>query len=146
MNTPVKFELAKLLKEKGFDVPVLSCYFQKDEVSENYSIINQYEIEYIEDKGNFILIPYNENYRSLYLDKINFNGWGDLTFSAPTIAAVVMWLYEKHGIWVSVTLSSGLFWWEVMNNEKKFSPLGSNSYSSTEAYEAAIEYTLNNLI
>ena len=96
MNTPVSFKLAKLLKEKVFDIPVLSCYFKKDEISENYSIINQYEIEYIDDKGNFILIPYNENDRSLCLDKINFNGWGDLTYSAPTIAEVVMWCFNKY--------------------------------------------------
>ena len=35
-------------------------------------------------------------------------GYGDLNktqdyFQAPTIAEVVMWLYEKYGIWISVT-------------------------------------------
>lgn len=151
MNTPITFELAKLLKEKGFDVPMLSCYFKKDEISENYSIINQYEIEYINDKGNFILIPYNENDRSLYLDKINFNSWGDLTYSAPTTTEVVTWLYDKHGIWI-IAIPQGLSttWvFSLFNTEpgKGRIIFDSPSFNSpTEAYESAIEYTLKNLI
>ena len=48
MNKEVNFEIAKLLKEKGFR-----------------------------------LLP-------------------DFKSSYPTIAEVVMWLYEKHGVWISV--------------------------------------------
>lgn len=32
----------------------------------------------------------------------NWNQSEELLTSAPTIAQVVMWLYEKHGIWISV--------------------------------------------
>lgn len=76
-------------------------------------------------------------------------------FAAPTVAEVVMWIYEKYGIWISVdTDINGRFRyslrkynitngaWEVKN------PTSISEYfnSPTEAYEAAILYTLNNLI
>lgn len=66
-----------------------------------------------------------------------------------TIGGVVMWLYEKHGIWVYLVPAE--------DNKEVFKPFfrGKNIIdqhlteffnSPTEAYEAAIEYTLNNLI
>jgi len=73
---------------------------------------------------------------------------------APTIAEVVMWLYEKHQIWVHAMKSFKEFTpyiqcdWNYKQDaikevlkfmEKRFN-------SPTEAYEAAIEFTLNNLI
>lgn len=72
-------------------------------------------------------------------------------FAAPTIADVVMWIYEKHGIWIisvpeglSTTWAFSLF---NINPEKGRIIFNSPSFDSpTEAYEAAIEYTLNNLI
>lgn len=59
-----------------------------------------------------------------------------------------MWLYEKHSIWVGVdkTFSKEFFYNIVTNNEHN-SKESKDFYSlPTEAYEAAIEYTLNNLI
>jgi hypothetical protein len=97
MNTPVSFELAKLLIQKSYD-----------------------------------LHP-------------------DFKDSYPTIAEVVMWLYEKHGIWI-VPLPTptkhfvfGIYIiekpYELVNGEMK------KSFNSpTEAYEAAIEHTFKNLI
>lgn len=67
----------------------------------------------------------------------------------PTIAEVVMWLYEKHGVWIYVQRD-----WDVgkclgfegiidgndgIINTKTFN-------SPTEAYEDAIKYTLENII
>ena len=70
---------------------------------------------------------------------------------SPTIAEVVMWLYEKHGIWVAVSYEindldqTEWFWSTVKNGEEIASQyLGFNT--PTEAYEAAITYTLKNLI
>jgi len=70
-------------------------------------------------------------------------------YAAPTITEVVMWLYEKHGIWVSVTFKRH-------SQNKHFSynirqANGIETYlwehnSPTEAYEAAILYCLTNLI
>ena len=62
------------------------------------------------------------------------------TIAAPTIAEVIMWLYEKHGIWISVIHQHNKFFW-------KFGSYQTQEFNSpTEAYEAAIDYTLNNLI
>ena len=125
MNTPVSFEIAKLLKEKGFDL------------NHEYMVFTSSETE-----------KYPE---------------GEL-FLKPTIADVAMWLYEKHGIWVSVDwmtrrkpFNSG-FYCHLRGTSK---PLNQDNFfvindtldpgyevfnSPTKAYLAAIEYTLNNLI
>lgn len=61
-------------------------------------------------------------------------------YPAPTIAEVVMWLYERHGIWISPTHQYNQFFW-------RFGSYQTQDFNSpTEAYEAAINYTLNNLI
>lgn len=119
MTEPVNFEIAKLLKEKGFDSP---CRFL-------------YKSEKGWEEG--IGVDYNWN---------SFD-----SYSAPTIGKVVMWLYEKHGIWISVDMlfeehQTG-FWYTVRESKKDDFAVQSNEYSTiSEAYEAAIEYTLNNLI
>jgi hypothetical protein len=60
-------------------------------------------------------------------------------FNAPTIVSVVMWLYEKNGIWISVySIDDSTIFRHCFSNIDFNSP--------TEAYEAAILYTLNNLI
>lgn len=65
-----------------------------------------------------------------------------------TIAEVVMWLYETHGIWITVTSISQESWQCHMT--RKGDSLGKcyleDFYNPTEAYEAAIKYTLENLI
>ena len=116
MNTPVSFELAKLLKEKGFDIPTSSFYFKNGTKGGEHSSFN-----------------WNE--------KDSFN------CSAPTIAEVVMWLYEKHGIWVNVTISQEDGWEYIIGNTITFDGLGYKSLfnSPTEAYEAGIEYCLTKL-
>lgn len=66
----------------------------------------------------------------------------------PTIAELVMWIFNTHKIWISVNTNTAmtLFTANVIqkdigdvNNESKFDTIDS-------AYLAAIEYTLNNLI
>jgi hypothetical protein len=79
----------------------------------------------------------------------------------PTIAEVVMWLYEKHGIWVSVHEENcrGYVGFDfnivfvgdheitVTQQEIQYKLLGETVFNSpTEAYEAGIEYVLNNLL
>lgn len=76
MNTPVDFELAKLLKDNGFDK--ISC-------SDYYHICEGYP------KG----------YAHCYSD---VNAQQENGILAPTIAEVVMWLYEKHGIWIKLDI------------------------------------------
>ena len=65
----------------------------------------------------------------------------------PTIADVVMWFYEKHGIWISVHCTSGIksFWYELRGVESIWFT-GENHNSPEEAYEAAFTHLLNNVI
>lgn len=146
MNTPVSFELAKLLKEKGFDTPTFYYY-------ENEKLVEPYL-----ENGSSTDTEFRVDLSDL---KEYFNKWSK-TVSAPTVVEVVMWLYEKHGIWISVECDCYAELWfsklsvaseknwdnidlrhEIISAAKKFP----NEHNSpTEAYEAAIEYTLNNLI
>ncbi len=125
MNTPVNFELAKLLKEKGFEQKIISFDYYLPNA-------NKVDFKYVAD---------NKNYR-------------DYSFYAPTIAEVIMWLYEKHEIFIQpFTIGEEgkmKFYIKLIVNDNgwiKIKHQISTIYNSpTEAYEAAIEYTLNNLI
>jgi hypothetical protein len=157
MNKEVSFDLAKLLKEKGFDINVFSCYNSSSLLRENYSIINQYENLYIEDKGECLLIPYDDN-DGIYLEKINFNAW-EGKYSAPTIAEVIMWIYQKYKTWIYATpYKEKDYHFTIIEDKEKrknltiydeslYGGIGKEgiSFSSIEeAYEKGIEYFLKN--
>lgn len=116
MNTPVSFEIAKLLKGKGFPQP--KSVYQASQHGLHFTWYNR---------------------DGVYMASYNL---GD-TVQAPTITEVVMWLYENHGIWISVEQNSFIGGGKssfISNVERK-------EYNSpTEAYSQAIEYTLKNLI
>ena len=122
MNAPVNFEIAKFLKEKEFNKPC-KLYYKEDKKLYEGTVkwINSMSLEMI---------------------------------SAPTITDVVMWLYEKHGIWISVVpyndeeLSQTLWENKIIHISDDYNDCSDYTFyhSPTEAYEAAIEYTLNNLI
>ena len=108
MTKPVNFEIAKLLKEKGFD-------------------------------------KRSEPYR--------YSSYGELTvlegINSPTIAEVVMWLYEKYGHWISVSHqrhSEGKHWKYNIKQANGIETIVWRHNSPAEAYEAGIEYSLKNLI
>ena len=120
MNTPIKFELAKLLKEKGFD-----------ELTK-------------------IWMQHGDGIRGVVEGKRDYyNRKGDVYTSLPTIAEVVMWLYDKHGIWIGVRPRNE-YKWKFDVYTKSITTVQNiqlaESNNPTEAYESAIEYTLNNLI
>jgi hypothetical protein len=162
MNTPVSFELAKLLKEKGFSWEC-SHFYCKSKYYKKFYLTTGTEYESDRDciwdwnlnggkSGNLTkTIPYPNDTNAIY-------------YSAPTIIEVVMWLYEKHGIWISVspvfefndgrkdylTLQGYQYYITVItdnkyNQEKTHADRGYKN-TPTEAYEAAIEYTLKNLL
>ena len=100
MNTPVNFEIAKLLKEKGYPFEFITV-------------------------GELKEVPLN----------------------IPTIAEVVMWLYEKHGVWITACIvADSYFSYWLHNKNRALQDTKSNWLTPTEAYEAAIEYCLTNLI
>ena len=74
------------------------------------------------------------------------------TISAPTIVEVVMWLYEKHGIWIIPSYELNIenhkkeWFWIAIKDGEEIAYQYRDFNSPTEAYEAAIDYTLNNLI
>lgn len=97
---------------------------------------------------------YNEN-GDLFLHITFTEKEDDWTIKAPTIAEVVMWLYEKHRVWINVDVDiNGKFRhivrkynsndraWEV----RKSFTISEYCNSPTEAYELAIKYTLENKI
>ena len=118
MNTHVDFELAKLLKEKGFDKKVIGRYSEK-----HWN--NAFEI------GKYFVSNYPINDSCIY---------------APTIAEVVMWLYEKHGIWIYV------YQWKDHAADVNDPYLFRHCYNfqehktPTQAYVEAIKYCLTKLI
>ncbi len=129
MNTPVSFELAKVLKEKGFE--------SKSPIAEYWNI----------DGKQTLIETWEDEYDSFHHEDCP----SDIIFicKAPTIADVVMWLYEKYEYWC-YTYTNGKIWYPCIQH--KFGDMAVLSgkigefNSPTEAYEAAIFYVLNNLI
>jgi hypothetical protein len=70
----------------------------------------------------------------------------EVPLNIPTIAEVVMWLYGKYGAWISVDPENDTYTWFYTISYFKSGSIFGNYNSLTEAYEAAIEYCLNNLI
>lgn len=131
MNTPVSFPLAKLLKKKGFDGATSTHYWLEDELNPE--------------------VIYSKTPRQGF-----FKEYGG-SLSAPTISEAVMWLYEKHGIWITVGVDSlfhkgkhNTLIYKNHGNGLELISIENTLHGPynlpTEAYEAAIEYTLNNLI
>ena len=122
LNKPVDFPTAKLLKEKGFNEEVRDYYEEK--------FGTFYHSQYFRDN-----ISINEKHKGFVV--------------APTIADVVMWLYEKHGIWISVKhdYNEGVLLGleSVIDTDDGFIDCGTFK-NPNQAYEAAILYCLTNLI
>ena len=125
MNTPVSFEIAKLLKEKGYNFYHRMSYWKSE--------LTDHTPGYALEDGT----TSQDNY-------LDFE-----RYYAPTIAEVVMWLYEKHGIWIASKKVNGLNKWFAQiykNNSNDLCDTDIVTISPAEAYTAAIEYTLTKLI
>ena len=123
MNTIVSFEIAKMLKEKSFEGTKSPIWYYKD--------------------GTLHNTP-TRGYKGLKC----WNTWDStqgIRWDAPTIAEVVMWLYEKHGIWISVHKEIDGFDY-LIDNRYGLGKYAKRIKYPTEAYEVAIEYVLTNLI
>ena len=127
MNTPVSFPIAKLLKEKEFNLKVITFY-DYERLSTPFDKQRQLD-------G---LINYNP---------INWNSTKNHYTSAPTIADVVMWLYKNHKIWISADPDNDInnTWFHTISHGTSTTIFGNYS-SLTEAYEAGIEDVLINII
>lgn len=137
MNKEVNFEISKLLKEKGFD-----------ELCNNHYSQALFEGTNPDWEGVFPKYSVFKHSDSHYNSKPNNNdSWFEC--SAPTIAEVVMWLYEKHGIWISVQKDwddSICLGWEAKIDFSDGVRITETVNSIREAYDFAIKYVLKNLI
>lgn len=134
----VKAEVAKLLKEKGFNWRVFNFYDEHGRFSEHIgSVYTLYNWNYPAEDGHF----------SQYC-------------SAPTQQMACRWLREVHKIDISVTPDDGSWWikvtelesWsgvfngKVLNSDDiKYAYKGDIS-TKESCYEAALEYVLTELI
>lgn len=120
----VSFEVAKLLKEKGFDIPCEYFYVDGKLVKSHGYDCNWNEGE------------------SLYTDYKN-------ECSAPTLQMAMKWLREGKNVIIELHYQYWRDWYALVSSEN---PLGiiaktTDSYSSyEEACEAGIKYCLENLI
>lgn len=125
----VTFEVAKKLKEKGFNEPCRSAYFW-----------NNKEYELCTAFSNFIC--FNEE------DKFYPEDDSNPRISAPPISQVLKWLREEKEIMVSPIYSPNTSkWYCVVVNADS---LEQYKLSLSDSYElaalAGIEYVLDNLI
>ena len=106
-DTLVGFEVAKLAKEKGFQIETSHYYFEDGELKENMltGTNGYYGGEY-----SFSIKEFLENWNNKWLTKKN----GDRcfgcdkskdyfeTYSTPTQSLLQRWLREEHGLIISI--------------------------------------------
>lgn len=133
----VSFEVAKLLKEKGFD-GTTNCYYFDDS-----------------NKRTLLYSPFKENYNDGITNKefevsSNINS---IRISAPTLAMAMKWLRKVHEIFIRTNISFLYpirYYCEIFcygDNLKTQQDVTTENFESPEeACEAAIKYCLENLI
>jgi hypothetical protein len=139
----VDFNTAKLLKEKGFNVECRNYYLEKDK-----ALHEGFEDEYW---GDYRCINWNADVIGIK----PFQGF----VSAPEQWQIVEWLRVKHGIWISVyTMDKWLsndndrvqiFDYSIKQMKRGLIDISKKLEefdSPKEAYSAAFDYILNNLI
>ena len=133
MNTPVSFELAKLLKEKRFDNTTSHFYTKPN--SKMFGIDEHGRYYPIKNKAKSLWVVGNA--AALNIENV---------YQAPTIADVCMWLYEKHKIWISIDPENDTDTWFHTITHGKSEIVFGNYNSPIEAYEKGIEGVLNYMI
>jgi hypothetical protein len=130
----VTFEQAKWLKEKGFD----------EECSHSYKEVEPVILYQHQGK------KYNNSFKKEWQNTVRKNSHMDNAiinrYSAPEQHVVVEWLRIKYGIWVAVR-GKEVMGYEYFIEGKGETLFSSNIYDTPqEAYSAAFDYVLNNLI
>lgn len=128
----VSFETAKLLKEKGFDIPCNSLY--RKTLKENKLF----------DEPNLYIASWLKNNTDLKKSE-----YSDIVYCvAPTQALVMRWLREVHQIFLCVEYTDKSEYYVIVVNTKTKEDLRESEKYSTyeETCEEAIKYCLENLI
>lgn len=158
MEDFVTFEIAKILKEKGFKEKCLFAYNDNQVI--NPKVVEEYGdltddgyYELTEDCGG--KLKFDEVYiyeqQIILQDKIiikrNF-------IDAPTISQVMKWLREEKELHIEIYMYHNCYLWEIYNTKiydvdftqksEKYSEIEYESYE--QAALAGIEYVLDNLI
>lgn len=157
----VSFEVAKLLKEKGFNVPTEMVWYEH---IPSCNVVHEREAG--SKKLDYFYWDENTERNSFYTNDTNENGMPvyitGKVYSAPTQQMAMKWLRE-HGLHVNVSISydcsvdadgNEVDRWTFYMFEICSSFSGNliyteevNEYDSyEEAVEAALKYTLENLI
>ena len=134
------FEIAKLLKEKGFDEPCNTVY--RKTLKDNKFI----------DEPDFYTTTWIKSNSELIE-----SGFKDIVFcSAPSLALAMKWLREVHDIYIMIdkdfVTENGWHYVVVRkqdwanNADNGLIQQESNNYTYEEASEAAIRYCLENLV
>ena len=133
----VSFEVAKLLKDKGFDEHCFCINYPLPEGG-HHSII-------LPNLLNNSMIP--------FIDKYNFCRYKEDFITIPTLQMAMKWLREMHNIYIEITPSSKTNEFIVDSYRidivtKTFDTIYVSSGYDTyeEAAEAAIKYCFENLI
>lgn len=149
----VSFEIAKLLKDKGFSEWCSKCYGVA--VLHNGADISFDEECELKDEGKKNEIEYIEGGR-LYNYGYNNRDKDTMIWAAPTLWVAMKWLREVHDLhiiaypWKADREERATHW--CCQVYKSFNLLGYEKYTNEtlksyeEACEAAIKYCLENLI
>ena len=122
------YEVSKLLKEKGFNEKCRGAYHSGLDDNDNPVVMLE----------EWMSQPYN-------------NDFEDETFlcSAPTLQMAMRWLREVHKIHIVIGWlpNSKLFFTHICDMNSGYPKRNKHEYTSyEEAVEAALKYTLENLI
>lgn len=144
MSEFVSFEIAKKLKEKGFDRPCTYAYCEKGGWNK-YKQVHEPITHILRTDGNpFGTFYTGKNWNIEYETNKN-----KIRCSAPTISQVLKWLRERD-IMVEIIPSlvdDGTWTFSFRIQTKKFYDRATTDYTSYElAALACIEYVLDNLI
>lgn len=130
----VSFEVAKLLKEKGFKIDTSNDYWK------------------IGEDGTRYFMSSIGAYTSDINNKFAFYRPAD-TYPCPTQQMAMRWLREVHTMGITIgaanTYNEGVgYYWHITDNHPGVKWLSDTTYCKTyeEAAEAAIKYCLENLI
>lgn len=158
MNTIISSDLAILLKDIGYFIQYKSKYASFSRYHEAIEFCKNYPNKLNDD--SYDILDDIDNEGSVYSCRIILNEFDKL----PTISDVVMWIYEKHNIWIysfNEDCVEKTFGYNISLLDEEETELysfdrvaksiysgvdGTRFKSPTKAYEAAIGYCLNNLI
>ena len=133
------YEVAKLAKEKGFNIHCTPFY-----------ALDNFTAEYVDDAGDFYEVHFEKG--DLYL---NYPIKGSLhkakMLPAPTQSLLQRWLREEKGLHISIPLHKGeyKYFWAIdsLNRKKKADDIAYNLFATYElALEDALKYALENLV